>query len=669
MLSRQLASLSYTLPEAMMAVLVNPNLDTDFPHYKQKEGLLKLQTLYFNPALASMLEFEYATNPQQAPLYGLAPDLAQRDPIYRKIVLEGKTISIPDVKIVIKGEEKYFSVTYSPLVETPDSKGMLVLAIEITPQLKLKALEEACAQEREKQENLNCLVNATSHEYKNLLQEFLYLLELEQKTVSRLLALPPDTRIRDTKTLFNKLQSINNTVKLIAEHFQSLSQAILRLQAFKTGKGLLNNNIIDIQDILQNLSLLFSYRATLHKVHFTCKCELDSPYIKGDKDAILISLINLITNALKFTPEEGSIEVTVRCNPSAKLVFSIRDTGNGISKEKIPLLFKSFSKLDPLKEGTGVGLTITQSFIEALGGKIEVSSIVAVGSTFTFILPYHSPTQEEIAQHTTAKQKQQKNQQENHLKIALSSMKKRVLCVDDNPMLLSIWQKKFEALGWSCITESSSIHAKGLCSSSSTPFDIIIVDANMPELSGFDLAQHFKTECFPVPHLFLCTGDDTSHVPETHPELFSGFIPKPSTPQELYEILDKTLSLQPKAPLTSTPHTQLRRLWSSPQETYQSRQLSQEEKRGLKPLGPAPSKNKTKPTQTPNKTPHRHKPTLFKGAAIQGAPTRLPLPLLRSPIVIPTFWFQRPRQSLPRPLLTKTSQTTLTRPQYAFSFS
>jgi len=113
------------------------------------------------------------------------------------------------------------------------------------------------------------------------------------------------------------------------------------------------------------------------------------PLVKVDKERVVEILDNLIDNAIKFT-KKGSIKVNARRKDDYVLV-SVRDTGIGISKDKIPKLFEKFYRggtfLEKKYRGTGLGLTITKKLIEIMGGKIHVRSKIGKGSTFSFTLP------------------------------------------------------------------------------------------------------------------------------------------------------------------------------------------------------------------------------------------------------------------------------------------
>jgi signal transduction histidine kinase len=120
----------------------------------------------------------------------------------------------------------------------------------------------------------------------------------------------------------------------------------------------------------------------------------DLPVISGDKRRIRQVLLNLLSNAAKFT-EEGSVTLTAR-RRNGEVLFSVRDTGPGIARDQQEIIFEPFIQTATGIQhagGTGLGLPISKSFVEAHGGRLWVESEPAKGSTFYFTLPVHTVTE------------------------------------------------------------------------------------------------------------------------------------------------------------------------------------------------------------------------------------------------------------------------------------
>jgi two-component system sensor histidine kinase/response regulator len=126
--------------------------------------------------------------------------------------------------------------------------------------------------------------------------------------------------------------------------------------------------------------------------------EPDLPYLHGDREKLRRVLVNLIGNAVKFTPREGTITITVsigRDEGEGMVCFAIADTGDGIPAEAFGRIFEKFGQLDKHtqgpKQGTGLGLTFCKMVVEAHGGSIRVESELGLGSTFLFGIPVERP--------------------------------------------------------------------------------------------------------------------------------------------------------------------------------------------------------------------------------------------------------------------------------------
>jgi signal transduction histidine kinase len=117
--------------------------------------------------------------------------------------------------------------------------------------------------------------------------------------------------------------------------------------------------------------------------------------IRGDRDRLSQVITNLVDNAIKYTPEEGSITVGIAREGPDRARLSVSDTGVGIPKEFLPKVFERFFRAAHLHEsgskGLGLGLSIVKSLVELHGGTISVESVVGRGTTFHLIIPLHNP--------------------------------------------------------------------------------------------------------------------------------------------------------------------------------------------------------------------------------------------------------------------------------------
>ncbi|MEA5621086.1 GAF domain-containing sensor histidine kinase [Cronbergia sp. UHCC 0137] len=184
------------------------------------------------------------------------------------------------------------------------------------------------------------------------------------------------------------LQTIHNS----GEHLLEMINDILELSQIEAGKAVLNICEFSLVKIAENTLEYLSEKATSEKV--TLKLDLqinpNNHLFTADSSRIEKILWNLLTNAIKFTPESGNVTLRLWVEDNTA-IFQIEDTGIGIPEEQIPLLFEKFQQLDtPYRrryEGTGLGLALTKQLIELHRGRIEVESTVGIGSIFTVWIP------------------------------------------------------------------------------------------------------------------------------------------------------------------------------------------------------------------------------------------------------------------------------------------
>jgi len=155
-------------------------------------------------------------------------------------------------------------------------------------------------------------------------------------------------------------------------------------------------NDVSVRDILDDLKS--TYAVILEKkITLAWDYPGELPIIRTDMRKLRHILENLINNAIKFT-DKGGITVSVRCLPDAKAVqFKVMDTGMGISKDSLRVVFEMFKQGDGVERrlhgGVGLGLYIVKKFTELMGGKVEVESEHGKGSTFTITIPYQGAEQ------------------------------------------------------------------------------------------------------------------------------------------------------------------------------------------------------------------------------------------------------------------------------------
>lgn len=286
----------------------------------------------------------------------------------------------------------------------------------------------------------------------------------------------------------------------------------------------------DVQTTAEGaLDIVVAHAANKH-LELACAIGENIPNrVIGDPSRIRQVLTNLLSNAVKFT-EEGEVVLAIESVPPTKdlpadecrLKFSVRDTGIGIPAERMDRLFRSFSQVDASTTrkygGTGLGLAISHRLVELMGGTLEVQSEVGHGSTFSFLLQV----------------KKSSERSEAVMDGRASLQNKRVLIVDDNATNRDILSRQTRAWGMVAVAVESGPKALALVTSEER-FDLAILDMQMPGMDGLTLAKRLKTTLANLPLVMLTSIGWRS--PDTSPDLFAAYIPKPVKASVLRERL------------------------------------------------------------------------------------------------------------------------------------
>ncbi|MEM8887034.1 MAG: response regulator, partial [Bacteroidota bacterium] len=279
-----------------------------------------------------------------------------------------------------------------------------------------------------------------------------------------------------------------DTIRTSGDSLLTIINDILDFSKIESGKLELEEQPFYLRNCVEEVLDLVAHKAAGKKLELAYLIEANTPEtIIGDVTRLRQILLNLLNNAIKFTDKgEVVLSVNAKCLSSKKgeyeLHFEVRDTGIGIPKDRISRLFRSFSQVDASTTrkygGTGLGLAISMQLSNLMGGKMWVESegIPGKGSQF----------------HFTIKARHNKNQKELKENEALHKLAgKRVLIVDDNETNRLILLQY--AKGWkmdAVLCEGGKEALK--CIEKEAPFDIAILDMQMPEMDGVQLAKNLR---------------------------------------------------------------------------------------------------------------------------------------------------------------------------------
>ena len=316
-----------------------------------------------------------------------------------------------------------------------------------------------------------------------------------------------------------------------------LVNGVLDISKIEAGKMELINKEYNSQELFNSLSTMVIPRIGDKPIDFKTVIASDiPPVLKGDTGKLKQIILNLLTNAVKYT-DKGFIKYRVECindfkNNKTKLIITITDTGRGIKKEDIDRLFKKFERLEEDRntsiEGTGLGLAITEGLAELMGGKITVISDYGKGSTFKFVV-IQDIVNVEI-----------KEKSSNTISFDYNTFEgKKALIVDDSKLNLKVAENVLK--NFLVTTESVTSGLECLSCVNSKKYDIIFMDIMMPNMSGVEVLRKLRENGVNTPVIALTADAIEGQEEKYMSEGFDGYISKPINKEKLSYVLNKYL--------------------------------------------------------------------------------------------------------------------------------
>lgn len=317
------------------------------------------------------------------------------------------------------------------------------------------------------------------------------------------------------------------TIQFSGESLITIINDILDFSKIESGKLTLEESSFELRSCIEDTLDLFAVKAIEKGLDLLYLIDTDVPTnLFGDSNRLRQILINLINNAIKFT-EKGEVFISVQNlfekDGIYELKFSVKDSGVGIKQETISALFEPFIQADSSTTrkygGTGLGLAISKRLVNLMMGDIWVESEIGKGSTFNFTIKVRSSGI---------------GQTKLYVKGYLPELRNRkVLIVDDNQTNRHILKLQFDLWGLKPMLAASGKEALDIIENEVT-FDLIVLDLQMPEMDGIELAGLIKNINIKgsVPLLLLSSSGDLGYVKG---ELFAGQLSKPVRLKELFQ--------------------------------------------------------------------------------------------------------------------------------------
>ncbi|WEK36791.1 MAG: response regulator [Candidatus Pseudobacter hemicellulosilyticus] len=440
----------------------------------------------------------------------------------KEVMNTGKALFVQEEAITVRQEKLILRTIKVPVWNVSGSiHGVLGFAQNITEQ---KATEEELIHAKEMAESANIAKSLfmanMSHELRTPMNGIIGFTDL----------------VLTTELQYIQREYLEN-VKQSAYHLLDIINDILDLSRIEAGKMQIEHTAFRLDELVQETVDILAAQAFEKQLELVCHIEPEIPSrFSGDPVRIRQVLVNILGNAIKFTPQ-GEIFVSVASTgdiyqrdgkPCLDVEVAVRDTGIGISERKLRQIFESFTQADASTTrkygGTGLGLTISKSLAEMMEGDLLVKSEIGRGSTFTLKVPLEVLNP--------------KPQLSSEYKPPL----RKVLVVDDNGTNRWLMQDIFRYFHIACEIAGGGREALMILDRiqrTGEPLDLIITDQHMPEMDGIQLIQEIRRQDrFPQPAMLMLSSLEMElHKQEAEDLGIRQLLSKPVKLYELYSLL------------------------------------------------------------------------------------------------------------------------------------
>ena len=349
----------------------------------------------------------------------------------------------------------------------------------------------------------------------------------------------------------------DNDLSKVVEHLNKLQKAgnillsiinnVLDMARIESGHMELDENYANIEDIRQRLFEMFEDEAKKKNIHVRYTFNVEHKHVMADVTKVEEIFVNILSNAVKYTPSNGSVDVNVDellCDEPGYMIVrtSITDTGIGMSQEYLDKIFESFSRermTSSKISGTGLGMAIVKKYVDLLGGKIDVKSVLGKGSTFIVTLKYK-----------IADEKYYLNKQEENCEVDNAIFNgKHILLAEDNDLNAEIAQTILERAGLFVNRVKNGIECVNkVIENPVGTYDVILMDIQMPKMDGYKATCEIRNlqdkakACIPIVAITAnAFEEDKKKAIDVG---MDGHISKPINIEDLFVVLTDILNKQ-----------------------------------------------------------------------------------------------------------------------------
>lgn len=333
-----------------------------------------------------------------------------------------------------------------------------------------------------------------------------------------------------------------DAIKTSGQNLLVIVNDILDFSKSQAGKLVFEQIDIQLSQAISTLIDLMLPKSMQKNIRLSSKIDPKIPdLLIGDPTRLNQILLNLVNNAIKFT-EEGEIKIIIELldqqEETVELLFSVKDTGIGIPKDKLHTIFEGFTQAtnETTRKygGTGLGLTIVKQLVEQQGGNITVESEEGAGSNFSFKLTFKKGCETKRKKLNEEKISPTKKVEDLHILLVEDNYLNQVLATK----VLTNWNWKVD------VAENGAIAVNKL---QKNDYDIILMDIQMPEMDGYEATRYIRKKLSPpkstIPIMAMTAHAISGEIERCEQVGMNGYISKPFNEDHLYEKILTILNL------------------------------------------------------------------------------------------------------------------------------
>ncbi|HTF05666.1 MAG TPA: PAS domain S-box protein, partial [Bacteroidia bacterium] len=348
------------------------------------------------------------------------------------------------------------------------------------------------------------------------------------------------TELLKKTSLTTEQDEYTDAIGMATENLTAMINDILDIAKIEAGKIEFERRVFNVRDVMRKAHILLSPKADQAGIKFSWTCSENVPaYVVSDDLRLTQILVNLVGNAVKFTSKgfvSFGCDIKAETERQLSLLFWIEDSGIGIPKEKLEMIFDPFTQASASANrkfgGTGLGLTIVKDLVELQGGTVSVQSAEGIGSRFEVILPVERIDAGMVQQVDVA------------LKPIEHPGHVHVLLVEDHALNQQLALRLIRDFGFTASLASNGRAAVEVLKEEK--FDVILMDLQMPEMDGYDTTTYIRNRMHITTPIIALTAHSSSGEKEKCLALgMNDYMTKPYRSKDLYYKIVRSISSSP----------------------------------------------------------------------------------------------------------------------------